>query len=172
MESIFFRKDYDAPTEKRVSNTTIQSGMSFAFGSSLFLILSVFLPIIGDNSEFLYKRYTGFGMASLFEFGHQGLVVIAVSVLAFALNYYRKHGWAAICGGTMLSLWLIHFISTSLQTLISFRDIRFGFGLSYWEMMEIDYNRYVRLFGYWVFPVAAAMVIYASLKLRKKEKNK
>ena len=152
MESIFFRKDYDDPTENKVkNNTTVKSGMGFAFFSAVLLMLVTFLPFYGEIHTF-YETWH-----PLIMLGLPGYLVFATGLLAFLFNYFGKHGWAAICGGAVLTVWLVNIIYKTFGPL--FAPGRFG-GISY-----------ERLFGYWCLPIVAAMVLYSSLRLRKKEKE-
>lgn len=165
MESIFFRKDYDDPVVDKVKSVPgLRAGMGFALFSAVLLMISPALPFLGGSSELLYTSDNGVWL-SLFSFGFQGFVVIAVGFLAFALNCYRKHGLAAICGGLMLAFWFGHFISRTLDTFFGFSDLSFGFNVNWWG--GADSSRFVRMFGYWFFPIVAGMVVYSSLKLRK-----
>lgn len=155
MESIFFRKDYDAPIEKRVSNTTIQSGMGFAFFSAVLLMLVTILPFRGSHYALDYAFASRW--IPLIMMGLPGYLAFAAGLLAFVFNYIGKHGWAAICGGASLCVWLGYFIFKTLETFFT-PEYPSGF-------------RYDRLFGYWVFPIVAALVLYSSLRLHKKEKK-
>lgn len=170
MDSIFFRKDYQDHTADRVKNhTEIRSGMGFAFFSAIFLTLSVFLPFFGTSPKMLDAEYPA-EWAMLFTYSvFQAFAVMAAGILAFALNSYRKHGLAAICGGVILLLWLIHFVSRTLDTFFKLTDISFEFSTGYWGRTDI--YRYVRLIGYWVLPVAAGLVVYSSLALWKKNRK-
>ena len=166
MESVFFRKDPEDHTiDKLKSESVTHPDIKFALFSSVLLMICAGIPILGGGADTGYLNTGSTGWIPLIMVGFQGYVVIAAGLLAFILNVYRKHGWAAICGGVMLALWLRHFISRTLHTLFGFGDLSFGFGSSWFGT---DSGRYVRLFGYWVFPIVAAMVVYSSLKLRKR----
>lgn len=152
MESIFFRKDYDDPEENKVkSNSTVKSGMGFAFFSSVLLLLVTFLPFRGSHYAFDAR------WIPLIMMGLPGYLAFAAGLLAFVFNYIGKHGWAAICGGASLCVWLGYFI---FKTLEPFFVPEYPGG-----------SRYDRLLGYWVFPIVAALVLYSSLRLHKKEKK-
>lgn len=169
MDSIFFKKDEEYPVaDREKSMTKPQEGMRFALFSALFLMLSVFLPFYGTSSALLDNYPSGMGILILFS-GKQGIAVIAAGFLAFALNCYKKHGWAAISGGVILVLWLRHFFARTLDTLFGFSDLQFNFRSDDW--WGVDVYRCARLIGYWVLPVAAGLVVWSSLALRKKNRK-
>lgn len=169
MDSLFFREDHLAqPRDREKYETKPQPGVRFALVSALLLMFSVFLPFYGNM-----PREPSADWVSLIELGYVGYAVFALGLLAFVLNCYRKHGVAAICGGFVLLFWLCHFISRTLDTIFKseyrYWFSRYGrYGLGWWDN---DTYRHVRMIGYWVVPIAAALVLYSSLRLRKKEKK-